>query len=355
MVSLNISDASSADASTLGGGNVPSLCSCFCGRWAEIKIRRPSGNIGWMMQLQNRPYPLSLTHPSTHGIPESELGLLAANVPSERISISERPSCEGTVRETQIEEEIFFSREVGSFTDISFMSNIPSSIASAEHVSAQDNPLDSSNVEIKVVSGGEEPAKVIDPGEFRINDDSCIATESKISDREIDNGLSNALSDSMTEVSKVCEGGASEVVKGDEDETGLLNISDTVTIMQDSKDGHSESEKDDRKLESGKSASVPPPDSSCQASGPLPPIKRSSNSRSWSEDGVTSPLPIAPRSSSYSFSMDNLPPLLSYDEGEDFSRSPSLHIGGKIMSEEEQVLASFECVQIILFELTAIA
>ena len=52
-----------------------SACTCQASSWAEIKIRRPAGNTGWMMHLQNRPHPLSLTHPSAHKIPENEISL----------------------------------------------------------------------------------------------------------------------------------------------------------------------------------------------------------------------------------------------------------------------------------------
>ena len=30
------------------------LCSCWCRGWAEIKIRRPTGNIAWLMRVQNK-------------------------------------------------------------------------------------------------------------------------------------------------------------------------------------------------------------------------------------------------------------------------------------------------------------
>ena len=36
-------------------------------------------------------------------------------------------------------------------------------------------------------------------------------------------------------------------------------------------------------------------------------------------------------------SLEHLPPLLSYDEGDGFGRSPSLHGSGGLLSEQEQV------------------
>lgn len=30
-------------------------CHCICQGWAEINIRRPTGNISWVMRIENRP------------------------------------------------------------------------------------------------------------------------------------------------------------------------------------------------------------------------------------------------------------------------------------------------------------
>ena len=32
---------------------VRGLCNCWCESWAEILIRRPSGNVSWIMRVQN--------------------------------------------------------------------------------------------------------------------------------------------------------------------------------------------------------------------------------------------------------------------------------------------------------------
>ncbi|XP_074649402.1 tuberin-like [Tubulanus polymorphus] len=34
-------------------GETPHLCSCWCQGWAEVYIRRPTGNVSWMMRVQN--------------------------------------------------------------------------------------------------------------------------------------------------------------------------------------------------------------------------------------------------------------------------------------------------------------
>ncbi len=32
----------------------PPLCSCWCRGWSEIKVRRPTGNVAWLMRVQNK-------------------------------------------------------------------------------------------------------------------------------------------------------------------------------------------------------------------------------------------------------------------------------------------------------------
>ena len=41
----------------------PSLCSCWCRGWSEIKVRRPTGNVAWLMRVQNKLDILATPHP----------------------------------------------------------------------------------------------------------------------------------------------------------------------------------------------------------------------------------------------------------------------------------------------------
>lgn len=66
-----------------GGDGRPMLCSCWCRGWAEIKIRRPTGNISWLMRLQNRLVPLSAGYPLTTSDTGADWSLLAAHYPME--------------------------------------------------------------------------------------------------------------------------------------------------------------------------------------------------------------------------------------------------------------------------------
>lgn len=36
------------------------MCNCWCTQWAELYIRRPTGNFSWMMHLQNEQDLLSM-------------------------------------------------------------------------------------------------------------------------------------------------------------------------------------------------------------------------------------------------------------------------------------------------------
>ena len=41
------------DTASEDGTTIP-LCSCWCRGWAEIMIRRPTGNVSWLMRVQNK-------------------------------------------------------------------------------------------------------------------------------------------------------------------------------------------------------------------------------------------------------------------------------------------------------------
>merc|ERR1719468_332359 len=51
---------------------LPELCSCWCNGWAEIHVRRPSGEVSWITRIQNA----SLTSESHAEFPLSDLTTL---------------------------------------------------------------------------------------------------------------------------------------------------------------------------------------------------------------------------------------------------------------------------------------
>ncbi len=340
------------DTDDRGGGDVGldsvgfSEEKCWHSGWAEIRVRRSSGNTGWMMYLQNRLQPLSLTHPSTHGIPESELSLLATS-----ISPEEGKAAEDGAGGQESNEEIFLSREVGSFTDISFLSKAPRSIVAEVHSHVTSHVTQREEVEGVRDSESKEDGAFLEDGKDEGDQEVPVQGMEDITEK--DGSSANSDEERGTEYTtgdsevKTCEGyeeasaenrqSKDEKSTSDEATTpGMLSISETAALLQDDalegKDSHPQIDE----IDEGKEPEVSKQDTSVQD---MPPhVKRSANSHSWSAtEGMTSPLPITPRPSSYTFSMEYLPPLLSYDGGEGPSHSPSLHDEGKVMSEEEQV------------------
>lgn len=352
---------------------------CWHGGWAEIKIRRPSGNTGWMMSLQNGLHPLSLTHPSSLGIPESELVLLAATFSPEGGQLLE-DSGEGGValyegngikeKGVEVEEEYFFSTEVGSFTDITFTSRIPDSHAS----SAAGHATGDAHHVTKDAHHVTKDAHYVTEDAHHVTKDAHHVTDARIEPVGVGSGFEEAstsvkhskLSDDglkvvpskSDEVSgvgskvKVQEGGSFDDEKSVtgtlvEDGGGAtkLSISEASAIMHSA--CHSDPSPHDDKQGEENVAEAATEQATAVVSGVpsalggvVAHVKRVANSLSWSKDVmVTSPVTIIPRPSSYSFSVENLPPLLSYDGGEEFSLSPLLNEGGAVLSEEEQVCA----------------
>lgn len=316
---------------------------CWHSGWAEIKIRRPSGNTGWMMNLQNRPHPLSLTHPSSLGIPESELGLLATTFSPEAGELLDSGEGgvamdeEGVVKEKgqEVEEEYFFSTsEIGSFTDITFASRFLGGRSPKRgHVAEA-----SSNV---VGVGGSE-------AELAFSKPSLVPSEGLLVSPSKAGGIPDGRSELRAQDGEPFTEGKNEsdtegVDHGEVGRATKLNISEAAAIVC-SDTQPDQSPQRDTELGEGITDSSAEQSSQSVAAGQsategvAPHVKRTANSQSWSEDViVTSPVSITPRPSSYSFSMENLPPLLSYDGGEEFSHSPSLNEGGRVMSDEEQV------------------
>lgn len=49
-----------AKTSNQQAGVFSQQCSCWCTQWAEVHIRRPTGNIAWMMRIENEQDPAEL-------------------------------------------------------------------------------------------------------------------------------------------------------------------------------------------------------------------------------------------------------------------------------------------------------
>jgi len=57
-----------------------SVCNCWCTNWAEIYIRAPSGNMSWMMRVENE-YGLYAT-------PDSQVSMGAMPGQTHRLALS---------------------------------------------------------------------------------------------------------------------------------------------------------------------------------------------------------------------------------------------------------------------------
>ena len=383
-----------------GPAKLAGVCSCRSSGWAEIKIRRPTGNVGWMMHLQNRPHPLSLTHPSVHSIPCSEVGLVSASLPSEKLTTGAETSAGG-------KEKVFFSREVGSFTEISVLPSREEhvtrkdgeeSLAVSEKQQqtakelvydeggqggegvwelAKDKEVSKENdggnlgeqevIKQRRKSLGEQEVtnhrrkslgknEVINHRRKSLGEQEVVNHRRKsLVEQEVINRTRKSLGEqevinqrrkSREEVGGVCgsEAKAKVVETGGKDEAGrqdaagLLTIEEAAAVAELRKD--SISTDDSRQFSSMTSLSPDYMVSPTQS-------KRSAHSQSWSEKQGSSPLLIssAPRASSYSFSVEHLPPLFSYDEGEEFGRSLALHQGAAVTSVEEQVRVILPCLE----------
>lgn len=302
------------------------------------------------MRLQNRPHPLSLTHPSSLSIPESELGLLAASISADNETNLKEGNQEVKMgRENQDEEEIFFSRQVGSFTDISFAPHIPEILANRESGFEVGE-------EAAVVSSGLGDTGAGKEGREKVGSVGSLMEESGVDYRTVGFAEDDI---SVAEGELRGDGGSDNKSGGGGDTIGgkmvagqvgvrevsergeMLSISETAAVINDKTEDVEDTEEKLEDIVDGRtsalsigSSAIPGTTSVTESEASH--VRRSANSQSWSEAGeTTTPLPISPRASSYSFSMEHLPPLLSYDGGEEFSHSPSL--GGEIMSEEEQV------------------
>lgn len=233
----------------------------------------------------------------------------------------------GGVKEkgVEIEEEYFFSTEIGSFTDITFASRVSSSHAAVGQVAdvSGNSHVTSPVTDASHVTDAGHAAEAVKPSESATTKPKPESAESKLE-------VAGERGD---------EGGMAEK----EDKATKLTITEAAAIIHNvpqsdqkphGQEGEEEGPHAAQPVES--SSAIPGVPSALE--GVISHVKRTANSQSWSEDtAATSPVAIMPRPSSYSFSVENLPPLLSYDGGEEFSHSSSLNEGGAALSEEEQV------------------
>jgi len=277
-----------------------------------------------MMHLQNRPHPLSVTHPSAHTVAQSEMSLLSASLPA-----GQKLAAGG---ETE-KEDLFYSREVGSFTDISFLSSFSAELNGAEGQKVTSSEDNAKKVAAVTFSSEQLQAKGRSEGQGNVK-------------HVVEDVVEESIQSTTEPLEKL-----KEVKSG----SMLKEILESI-VENESNNGASDKRSLQSGIETEEEVEEAPGDASSTALHPdvsaLPShVKRLTNSQSWSESGESSSVSIlaAPRASSLSYAMEHLPPLFSYDEGDEFSRSPSLHQGAKEISDIEQVgqepisLTSLKC------------
>ena len=310
-------------AEDLGGlklpGGVPDqvLCSCWCKGWAEILIRRPTGNISWMMRLQNRLQALSVGEPYSPS--NADWSLLAPTYPCEAVGRggklgppardeSETPQHKGEPPRPRPAASPGSASESGGSTPelltprASDVSTAPLTPRASDVSTAPLTPRASDIPTAPLTPRASDvPTAPLTP---RASGVPTVPLTPRASDVSTPQQLPTT------------ESSVGEVRVGSLEE-GLL-----------SSDSEGESQPPPRPEE----AATPPSSRAPQTS----PSKRQPSSKSWSERGAREVPPLSPRPSSYC-ALEHLPPLLSYDTGDDLGRSPSLHGSGGRLSDQEQV------------------
>ena len=76
-----LGDEREMGSAPLGGGAQPLLCGCWSRGWAEVKIRRPTGCVSWLLRVQNQLDLLSSFDPQLTPHTWRDLGIAATNYP----------------------------------------------------------------------------------------------------------------------------------------------------------------------------------------------------------------------------------------------------------------------------------
>ena len=274
-----------------GNSSSPQLCSCWRRGWAEITIRRPTGNISWLMRVQNRLQPLHPTMTSQLGQSlDSQLGLVALNLPTST---------------TEMERDRYgMDLSAESAKDTSAESAKPLSKSGWSEMKESEN---SDWVSIEAVSAN----TIVDSADLGTREETQIITK------------------------KMTTSGATQLHPKDE----VILSKDDSAPHQEDKDG--EDTHTEHLLLAAEQLQQQRECSPSKAITSSPSRHHQHTSVSWSgDDGGMSSFPLSPKPSSYSthFPLEHLPPLLSYDEADEgWGRSPRLHGNSEVLSEEEQL------------------
>nr|ALE20562.1 TSC2 [Leptinotarsa decemlineata] len=95
------------------------MCACWCSGWAEIYVRRPTGDMSWVMRIQNQ---ISFTH-SIYDFPLNELSTLFMPSLYPETSPSLRPPLRRQFSEDQVNQD----EDKGSLAAMGSNSSLPGS------------------------------------------------------------------------------------------------------------------------------------------------------------------------------------------------------------------------------------
>lgn len=271
-----------------------SLCSCWCRGWAEIMVRRPTGSVAWLMRVQNK---LDIQATSlTPAQADFDWSLMSVNEPEVGKEEEEQVNEEEWGILTVDGEEFFKAETLAEAMALPKHSSSPveQAVKNEQAASIEHTANNEQTNGFKESVGGEQSNGV---GQLQLaigNERTAEITEASGTDP----------------ISTVSEG------------IGETSISEHLTEKSGNKEPSNVRDQADARLEN-----------------PFAFIShRQPSSHSWSEkEALPSLTRSAPRSYSLTCSsLNQLPPLFSYDEGDLLRRSPSLHTSGEL-SEPEQV------------------
>uniref|UniRef100_A0A1X7VTP7 Rap-GAP domain-containing protein n=1 Tax=Amphimedon queenslandica TaxID=400682 RepID=A0A1X7VTP7_AMPQE len=261
------------------------LCSCWCRGWAEIKIRRPTGNVSWLMRIQNKMDILATPQPSATEYDWSLLGLNKDVILEEEEEEGEESEWGILTIDNEEEEE---GEEV--IIQEPFHSTI-----NQPHDESSDQSHDQCGDQSHDQSGDQRGDQSHDQSDDQGGDQS----HDQSGDHQLvdDGGSGNESHDqSIITISNV----------DDDDDANTRSRNCQAHGTNTDTNAESQDQSHDVKTESGITLRQP-------------------SSYSWSESGATeTPLVSGSRSYSLSVPMESLPPLFSYDEGHLLGLSPSL-------------------------------
>lgn len=280
----------------------PPLCSCWCRGWSEIKVRRPTGNVAWLMRVQNKLDILATAQPSTEA--EYDWSLMGVNT----MTLSKETAEEG-------EEQDDVSWDV-----VNLNTEEKETIAQSHDLQSTSTSLELSRNQShhQTLLNNQSEDQTLKPSSDQSHDQSSDQSHEQSIDLSHDQSLNQSdqsinLNDQSVDLSF-------------EEHDQSVKSPEQSFLLQEEKNGYPK-----RIMAIKQAASSRQPSSYSWSEGREIEIQKQEEAEPKARYNSTR---------SYSFSsasIELLPPLFSYDEGNPMSRSPSLVRDDGILSDPEQV------------------